>query len=124
MKWSTPKVSESFLIRPFIERQYVMAIFRRLIALGVIAIFCMNVSEIAVAQARLIAVDTPISSRETCPHASVLAVRDVFSNPLYVDLFRGMRSVAFGRPVLTGPPAASHTVVIFSDALMLVTGAP
>jgi hypothetical protein len=44
--------------------------------------------------------------RETCPHVSILAVRNVFSNPLYVEIFGGMRSVAFGRPVPTGRPDA------------------
>jgi hypothetical protein len=62
--------------------------------------------------------------REICPHVSILAVRDVFSNPLYVEILGGMRSVAFGRPVPTGRPQASYPVVIFSDALMLVTAAP
>ena len=154
-----------------------MSILRLIIMVGAIAIFCASCNESAFAQARLIAIDTPISStqleyvkryfndidalkakvyaaefegltiarvesdrscladkcltivickcqREICPHASILAVRDVFSNPLYVDIFGAMRSVAFGRPTPSLPPESSYTVVIFSDVLMLVTAAP
>jgi hypothetical protein len=53
-----------------------------------------------------------------CPNVKVLDVRDVFSNPLYVELFGGLRSVAFGRPGNAG------TVVIFGKAIMLVTTGP
>lgn len=53
-----------------------------------------------------------------CPNVRVLDVRDVFSNPLYVDLLGGLRSVAFGRPGSAG------TVVIFGKAIMIVTTGP
>jgi hypothetical protein len=53
--------------------------------------------------------------RDVCPNVKVLDVRDVFSNPLYVDLLDGLRSVAFGQPGNAG------TVVIFGKAIMLVT---
>jgi hypothetical protein len=56
--------------------------------------------------------------RDVCPAVKLLVGRDVFSNPLYVDVFGGLRSVAFGRP---GDPS---TVVIFGDALMLVATGP
>jgi hypothetical protein len=56
--------------------------------------------------------------RDVCPNAKLLVGRDVFSNPLYVQIFGGLRSVAFGRPGNTS------TVVIFGDALMLVATAP
>jgi hypothetical protein len=57
-------------------------------------------------------------AKETCPHVKLLAVSSVFSNPLYVEVLGGLRSVAFGRP---GNPS---TVVIFGDRLMLVATAP
>jgi hypothetical protein len=57
-------------------------------------------------------------ARDMCPNAKLLVGRDVFSNPLYVEVFGGLRSVAFGRPGNTS------TVVIFGDALMLVATAP
>lgn len=56
--------------------------------------------------------------RDVCPNVKLLVGRDVFSNPLYVQIFGGLRSVAFGRPSNTS------TVVIFGDALMLVATAP
>jgi hypothetical protein len=57
-------------------------------------------------------------ARDMCPNAKLLVGRDVFSNPLYVQIFGGLRSVAFGRPGNTS------TVVIFGDELMLVATAP
>jgi hypothetical protein len=57
-------------------------------------------------------------AKETCPHVKLLAASSVFSNPLYVEVFGGLRSVAFGRP---GNPS---TAVIFGDSLMLVATAP
>jgi hypothetical protein len=56
--------------------------------------------------------------RDVCPNVKLLVGRDVFSNPLYVEIFGGLRSVAFGRP------GGSSTVVIFGDSLMLVAAAP
>jgi hypothetical protein len=56
--------------------------------------------------------------RDVCPNAKLLVGRDVFSNPLYVEVFGGLRSVAFGRP------GDTSTVVIFGDALMLVGTGP
>jgi hypothetical protein len=56
--------------------------------------------------------------RDVCPNVKLLVGRDVFSNPLYVEVFGGLRSVAFGRPGNTS------TVIIFGDALMLVATGP
>jgi hypothetical protein len=53
-----------------------------------------------------------------CPNVKLLDVRDAFSNPLYVELLGGLRSIAFGRPGNAG------TVVIFGKAIMLVTTGP
>lgn len=154
-----------------------MTMLQLLMMVGSIVIFCANFNESAFAQARLVAIETPISSTQleyvkryfnevdtlkakvyaaelegliiariesdrscladkcltivirrcpldVCPHVRVLAVREVFSNPLYVEILGGMRSVAFGRPATSKPPEESYTVVIFSDVLMLVTAAP
>jgi hypothetical protein len=56
--------------------------------------------------------------RDVCPNVKLLVGRDVYSNPLYVEIFGGLRSVAFGRP------GDTSTVVIFGDAVMLVATAP
>jgi hypothetical protein len=57
-------------------------------------------------------------SRDMCPSVKLLVGRDVFSNPLYVEVLGGLRSVAFGRP------GGTSTVVIFGDAVMLVATGP
>ena len=56
--------------------------------------------------------------RDVCPNVKLLVGRDVFSNPLYVEVLGGLRSVAFGRP------GDASTVVVFGDVLMLVATGP
>ena len=58
-------------------------------------------------------------AKEPCPNVKVLADRSAYSNPSYVELFRGLRSITFGNPGSTTGP-----VVVFGEDLMFVATWP
>lgn len=53
---------------------------------------------------------------DTCNHVKILAPPSVYSNPLYIDLLGGLRSIAFGRP---GGPG---TALMFGRGVLIVSG--
>jgi hypothetical protein len=59
-----------------------------------------------------------VCAKEPCPYVRVLADRSVYANPLYVELFGGLRSITFGNPVSPGP------IVVFGNNLMIVAAGP
>jgi hypothetical protein len=54
-------------------------------------------------------------AEKVCQHVDLLAEASIFSSPLYVELFGGLKAFAFGNPERPGP------ILLFGHGLMIVT---